>query len=173
MVVALVNLTALHFQTNGKPTCNAILPGCLAILPLALMEEVGFRAYPFLKLNKSFGLRITLLITALAFGAYHGWSTYMSFTGPFVWAFVFGLSAIWSRGIAMPTGIHVALNIGQSLVGLSGNTNPIWKVDYLKVASKADIAKTAHVSLALHLLVLLCAVGLMEIFIRRNKAALH
>jgi len=173
MVFALISLTGLHIETNSKGISNATLLGCLTLVPLALMEEVGFRAYTFLKMNKVFGLRITQLVTALAFSSYHilnGWSIYTSFTGPFVWAFVFGLSAIWSRGISMPTGIHVALNMGQLLIGTTGNANAIWKLDYTGVASKADLARTAHIALSLHIIVLICAVGLMEVFIRKNKS---
>lgn len=173
MVFALISFTSLHIQINGKGTSNATFLGCLTLLPLALMEEVGFRAYPFLKLNKLFGLRATQLATALAFAGYHvlnGWSVYTSFTGPFVWAFVFGLSAIWSRGISMPIGIHVALNIGQLLIGISGNANSVWKVGYVEVASKADLARTEHIGLALQIIVLIGAVGWTEVFIRKNKS---
>jgi len=173
MLFALISLTGLHIQTNSKGISSATLLGCLTLIPLALMEEVGFRAYSFLKLNSAFGLRITQLITALAFGIYHvvnGWSVYTSFTGPFVWAFVFGLSAIWSKGISMPTGIHAALNIGQLLSGTSGSTNAVWKVAYIAAASKADLARTEHIILALQIVVLICAVGLTEVFIRKNKS---
>jgi len=154
MVFALISLTGLHIETNSKGISNATLLGCLTLVPLALMEEVGFRAYTFLKMNKVFGLRITQLVTALAFSSYHilnGWSIYTSFTGPFVWAFV-------------------ALNMGQLLIGTTGNANAIWKLDYTGVASKADLARTAHIALSLHIIVLICAVGLMEVFIRKNKS---
>jgi len=38
-------------------------------------------------------------------------------SGPGIWALVFGLGAAWSKGIALPTGIHVALNLSQQVVG--------------------------------------------------------
>jgi len=70
----------------------------------------------------------------------------------------------------MPTGIHAALNIGQLLSGTSGSTNAVWKVAYIAAASKADLARTEHIILALQIVVLICAVGLTEVFIRKNKS---
>jgi membrane protease YdiL (CAAX protease family) len=94
---------------------------CLTLIPLGIMEEVAFRSYPLIRLNQVFGVRVTLLIIALAFALYHvsmGWSFFVAFEGPFVWSFVFGLAAVWSKGIALPAGIHISVNILQNIVGL-------------------------------------------------------
>ena len=69
-----------------------------------------------------FGLRIAQVMTSLAFVGYHiiqGWDVQTAFLGPGIWAFVFGLGAVWSKGIALPTGIHVALNLNQLVFGMS------------------------------------------------------
>lgn len=97
----------------------------LQILPMALFEEMAFRSYPFTKLNKQYPFLTTQLIVALVFALYHismGWNPLVAFLGPGLWALVFGLGAFWSKGIALPTGIHVALNLSQHIVGMKGAT---------------------------------------------------
>lgn len=66
----------------------------LAIVPAAFMEEIAFRSYPFIRLHKAFGLRMTQLIVVIAFALYHipiGWSILSAFLGPGIWALVFGI----------------------------------------------------------------------------------
>ena len=65
------------------------------------------------------------LIVALVFALYHismGWNSMIAFLGPGIWALVFGLGAAWSKGIALPTGIHVALNLSQQITSMKGTT---------------------------------------------------
>ena len=149
----------------------------LAIIPLAFMEEVAFRSYPFLKLNKVFGLRITQVILAIAFAVYHivlGWDEKIAFLGPGIWAFVFGLAAIWSGGIAVPTGIHVAINIIQPLIGMkSGNYQSLWKLDF-KEGTPADlIARADNIGLGTQVVILVVAAGLTEYYIRKGMDLAH
>jgi uncharacterized protein len=120
IILILVTFSGLSFNNNPGFSFQAFGYSCLVFIPLALMEEIAFRAYPFKKLRETFGLRRTQWIVALAFALYHvlnGWGLYVSFLGPFMWAFIFGLAAVWSKGIAVPTGIHVALNILQGFLG--------------------------------------------------------
>ncbi len=110
-----------------------MVTGLLIILPLAIMEEVAFRSYSFVSLQKAYGLPATQLITATAFALYHvamGWTWYIAFLGPFTWAFVFGAGAAWSRGIAVPAGIHVAVNLMQRITGLKGSEG-ICELNYI------------------------------------------
>jgi hypothetical protein len=80
------------------------------------------------------------VLTAVAFTVCHigyGWSVGAAFTGPFVWAFVFGVGAALSRGVAAPTGIHVALNVGQLLVGMKGDVG-VWKLSFVLGATAGE-----------------------------------
>jgi uncharacterized protein len=104
----------------------------LPIIPLAIFEEVAFRSYPFIQLNKKFSFLITQLIVAVAFALYHismGWDITVSLLGPGIWALVFGLGAVWSKGIALPTGLHVALNLAQTVVGMREESGAIWMLN--------------------------------------------
>ena len=145
----------------------------LSVIPLALMEEIAFRSYPFIKLEKAFGLRIAQIIVAIAFAIYHivtGWNTQLAFIGPGIWAFVFGLAAIHSGGIAVPTGIHVALNSVQSLVGLkTGNYTSLWIIDFKPGTPEMLMSKADTIGIILQITVLLAAIILTEIYIRKRK----
>ena len=129
IILAMVLLSGLSISRSaGWDPASAFW--FLSIIPLALMEELAFRSYPFLKLNRAFGLPVTQVIVAIAFALYHiamGWDITVAFLGPGIWALVFGLGAAWSKGIALPTGIHVALNLSQQVVGMKdGNAGSIW-----------------------------------------------
>lgn len=140
----------------------------LTIIPLALMEEVAFRGYPLIRLNQVFGIRITLLIVAVAFALYHmamGWSIYIALTGPFVWSFVFGLATIWSKGIALPAGIHSTVNMLQNMLGLHGNIGLFWKISF----PNTHHAATEVRAFWLHIGLWIAGLIAIEYFNRRSK----
>ena len=90
------------------------------------------------------------------------------------WAFVFGLGAIVSRGIALPTGIHVALNIGQQVFGMQGeNSNAIWILKQPKGSSAEAIARTDQVGLIAQILVLVLAIMATEYYIRSKRITIR
>lgn len=173
LLSALLLFTDLKIQKNssGINFLNAL--SYLAIIPLAFMEELVFRAYPFQKLNKVFGLRITQIIVAIAFALYHiiiGWGILIAFLGPGIWAFVFGLATKWSGGIAMSTGIHVAVNVLQPLVGMStGAYTSILVLKYNEGITIDQISKTDLVGVILQVVILLFSIILTEHYIRKNK----
>ena len=137
----------------------------LAIIPAALMEEVAFRSYPFIKLHKAFGLRMTQLIVVIAFALYHiplGWSVLSAFLGPGIWALVFGIAAVQSKGIALPTGIHVGLNLLQSIVGMRKGDESFWLT-----SQDENTVSFITSSLTIRAIVLLAGILLTEYYIRR------
>lgn len=170
ILALLVTFAAL--EINARPTIDypVLLLACAALLPLAFMEEVAFRGYPFQSLCNSYGLWVAQVVTAIAFGMYHvgyGWSVTAAFTGPSVWAFVFGISAAMSRGIAVPTGIHLALNIGQVLVGMKGDIG-LWKLSFVAGATAADREMAETIGLALQGSVFAC--GLLITWWQRHTS---
>jgi uncharacterized protein len=174
-ILLLKNFTELQFQHNPNGIDSATMLGYLIFFPLALMEELAFRSYTFVKLNKSYGLWITQVIVAVAFALLHlvyGWSVYSAFTGPFVWAFVFGIAAVWSGGIAMPLGIHMAINILQPMAGMKGETHSLWVLDYKAGTPEYLIARTDSVLLLIQILILAAAV-LITVYYQRKKEKLQ
>ncbi|MFC4262926.1 CPBP family intramembrane glutamic endopeptidase [Ferruginibacter yonginensis] len=117
LVIALQGLTITKNENN-----NGIyfLLNALPLLPLAFMEEVAFRGYTLQTLKQKFTTPIAIIFTAFLFAVYHvvnGWSLQNAFMGAGCWGLVFGVSAVYSNGIAMPTGLHVAANFITSLFG--------------------------------------------------------
>ncbi len=153
IIFPLVLFTALEIRFQPDNFEVKSLLAILSILPLALMEEIGFRSYPQIVLNDKYGVWISQFLMATVFALYHilnGWSLTLSFTGPFIWAFAFGLSAIWSGGTSMPTGIHFGLNLVQSLLGLKAVGTAVWKLDYPSGTPISIMGKTNTVALYLH-----------------------
>jgi uncharacterized protein len=170
IVLFLVSFSDLELKYNPKHFDPTTLLWYLAIIPLALMEEIAFRSYPFLKLHNIFGLRITQIFVAVAFALYHyatGWSIESAFFGPGVWAFTFGLAAIYSKGIAVPTGIHVGLNLLQQIIGLkNGFGDSIWILDFESKTTPEVVAKAETTGNITQVIVFILAVVLTEYFIR-------
>ncbi|WP_129714343.1 CPBP family intramembrane glutamic endopeptidase [Pedobacter sp. SYP-B3415] len=160
MVLApLLLFTPLSIQRGRHIQDFDVLLALLPVLPLALMEEIGFRSYALFKLREHYGIWISQITMASVFGAFHllyGWSLQVAFMGPFVWAFMLALAALRSGGVAVPTGIHFALNIFQQLCGLKGNTPAaVWKVDFPAGSTKAPIVHAGALGTGMHMLLLL------------------
>ncbi|RYY29166.1 MAG: CPBP family intramembrane metalloprotease [Chitinophagaceae bacterium] len=149
-----------------------IILNYIAILPLAMMEELAFRSYTFMKINSAFNFRITQFIIAVAFAAYHiigGQGILSALLGPGVWAYVFGLSTLRSGGIAMPLGIHVAANVSQALAGMKGKNDGIWLLDYPGKMLPGSAVKTETIGIGMHLAMLVIAVVITEVYFTKNK----
>ena len=178
VIMGLLAMSVLYF-TNVEMTVNQesnllhFLVVTAPLLPLAIMEELGFRAYPLRILKDRIGIRLSIIVTSILFGLYHivnGWSIASSFYGPAVWGLLFGLAAIYSKGIAMPTGIHYAANLTTSAFGAKNTTASIWTVTQPDDA----IVKPAGMdwSTILPSLVLLTfAVICIELYLRRKTTA--
>ena len=166
ITVIQVLLGGLEIQRNPAEINPWALLWYLTILPAAFMEEIAFRSYPFLKLNKTLGLRLTQLIVSIIFALYHmpfGWNPLTAFLGPGIWAWIFGIAAIRSKGIAIPTGIHVGLNLTLSVLGMRHG------VESILVASQNESTSNTITNLAIRILILLTGILLTEYSIRKSK----
>jgi len=172
MILVLINFTSLHFVSNPKGLNMATALGFIAIFPLALMEELAFRSYTFVTLNKKYGTWIAQLVVAIAYAGYHiitGWTVFSAFTGPFVWAFIFGLAAARSGGIAFPLGIHFALNILQPLTGMKGEEYSFWSLKYAEGTPAAVINHTDTVGICIQAAILILGLLLTAIYTGKGK----
>ena len=165
------------FKIVWNPDSNLLkfLWGSLPLLPLAYMEELAFRAYPLETIKKQTGIRNTILLTALLFGAYHlanGWTLQNAFLGAGVWGIIFGLAAIVSGGIALPTGLHYAVNMTTSAFGISSGSYHLWVLQSGDGQSLANYQSSQLETLLPQIALLLVGVGAMEWYIRR-KPIIH
>lgn len=173
MLYLLHVLAGLDWERNEEVLSSATILSYLTILPLALMEEVAFRAYPFILLQRRYGIWVAQIVTSLAFGLYHisGGNLFSVLLGPGIWGMVFGLAAAWSRGIAMPFGIHVALNAGQLVMGMKGTDDAIWKISESGQVNLAAQFDVNEVGLAMQLAVLLITICLTFLYNKTENNA--
>jgi hypothetical protein len=174
-ILAMGVLYFSHVRIEVNPRSNVwhFLFATLPLLPLAFMEELGFRAYPLEKLKDKVGIRPAIIITALLFALYHianGWTIANSFLGPAVWGLVFGLAAIYSKGIALPTGIHYAANLTTAAFGAAGNTVALWTVKQSH-DSTANNGETEWITILPSLALLVFAILFIELYLRRTTTA--
>ena len=172
LCIGLIGFSELQISRNPKGVTSAVAIGYLVFIPLALMEELAFRSYPFVLINRKYGMWTAQLVTATAFALYHiliGWSVFSAFTGPFVMAFTFGLAAAWSGGIALPTGLHAALNVLQVFFGMKGDEHSFFNLSYKEGLAQNLIDKTDTVGLILQFLVLITGVIATAWYVRNKR----
>lgn len=159
----------IHIRRDFRAPSLVLL---LSIFLLAFMEELAFRTYSFINLHKHLGLRPAQLIIALAFAVYHllnGWDFSISFLGPGIWSFIFCIAAAWSKGIAVPTGIHTGINLLQLIAGLKGDTASLLELRYATPPSTADLNRTDNVGIGIQISLLVVALVATEWFIRKQR----
>ena len=172
-IMGLLATGVMYFTNTGievhpRSTFFNFVLMTLPLVPLAFMEEAGFRAYPFEILKDKVGIRLSIIMTSIFFAVYHianGWTIGSSFYGPGVWGLVFGLAAVYSKGIAMSTGIHYAANLTTSAFGAANNTVSLWtiKQSHSATAKHGEIDwATILPSLALLIFAILC----IELYLR-------
>ncbi|GAB3019445.1 hypothetical protein GCM10027284_43420 [Cyclobacterium sediminis] len=174
MMLSQVWYSNLELSLNDHISLFPFLFWSMAFIPLAFMEEVAFRSYPLLTLNKAFGFRTTQIILAILFAVYHMlmmWSPKASLLGPGIWAFAYALTALWSGGIAVPTGLHFGLNFVQSIIGGQKGIEPIWTLDYPANVSESSILANEQFGIGLHFFLLILCVVATEIYIRKRKTS--
>jgi uncharacterized protein len=171
MITCMLTIGGMELHLHPRKFQPTFLIYFVGIIPLALMEELAFRGPAFSMLRQSFGFRTAQVISAVAFGLYHVSDPARfieAFIGPFTWAFVFGLATVWSGGIAMATGIHVALNIWQALLGMKGDMGALWRLTLAADRGKEALARAEYTGLALQGLVLVGAWMVGEYYLRRR-----
>lgn len=120
----------LDITRTPAPGATAVVIGVSALLALGAMEEVGFRAYPLWTLASALGTWWSQLIVALAFALVHvayGWAPSAVVSGVLPSALLFGAAAVATRGLALPLGIHVGMNICLWLMGEKSDPG-MWKI---------------------------------------------
>lgn len=113
-------IAPISVEAARTPPWTTVLLILATYLSLGVMEELGFRAYTFWTLTGSLGPGITQVIVAAAFAASHllyGWAWATVFLGVLPSAFLFGVAAWVTRGLALPLGIHIAMNLARWAAG--------------------------------------------------------
>jgi membrane protease YdiL (CAAX protease family) len=178
VIMGLLTMSVLYFsnvtvQVNPRSDVWYFLLATLPLIPLAFMEELGFRAYPLEILKDKAGIRVSIIITSVLFALYHianGWTIASSFYGPGVWGLIFGLAAVYSKGLAMPTGIHYAAILTTSAFGAANNTVCIWIVEQSNT-SAAKYGGIDWTTIVPFLALLVFAIVCIELYLKRKASA--
>ena len=172
IIFILVAFTDYSLVFDPSINSNKALLALLGFIPLALMEEIIFRGYPFMKLKKMFGIRITQVVMAILFAYYHdrtGATLHQQLMGPGIWAFIYGIAAVWSKGIALPTGIHAAVNMVLAIVGTKHADYALWNFDLGTANVESAEPRVIVVDYLLKIALLVVGLGLTEWWIRRKS----
>ena len=172
MIMGLIYSTGLKLEVAAHYDVMQFFVWTLAFIPLAFMEELAFRAYPFVNLNRAVGIRITQIIMAVIFALYHvagGQSLFSALLGPGVWSFVFGLAVILSGGISLPTGLHYGANLILAAIGQHQAFPSIWTIQYRTGITPAVQQNVEYIGTAIQIALLIVTTGSMEWYFRRRK----
>jgi len=94
-------------------------------LSTSCMEELGFRGYALRRLTGKMGPWPAVLLTAVAFGLSHlsyGWDLQTIAIGVIPFGLLWGMSAVATRGLAIPIGLHAAWNFASWSAGNRAET---------------------------------------------------
>ncbi|WP_144394205.1 CPBP family intramembrane glutamic endopeptidase [Pleionea sediminis] len=165
--ILLLTFSNLDFVAlSSASLVSFLLTSIPILLMLAFMEEVAFRGYLLFKLKQQFGVRTSVYLTALAFGLYHG-LVIESLIGPAVWGLIFALFALYSKGLALPTLFHFALNWMQALFNMKQKYTP-GLYEFIQIDGLPIIDERA-LGLIIQGIILILAIILIEAYCRQNR----
>jgi len=145
---------------------DIVLPFILYLL-VACREELVFRSYSLRSLNYALSSGLALLIITTLFILEHvaaGMTWKMAIIGSGFGGILFGLSALKTKGLALPLGLHSAWNFGQWSLGFKGKPG-IWE----GVVEKGYESNAANIGLAAFILVMVLAIiGVLVVY--RNES---
>jgi membrane protease YdiL (CAAX protease family) len=136
---------ALRLVPTGGPDGGAALLTLSTLLALAAMEELGFRGYTLRVLGPVLGGWRAQAVVAIAFALSHvafGWPWQSIALGVLPSAVLFGACAVASGGLAMPIGVHMAVNVARWAVGETDGVG-FWTVA-VDASAQTSVAATAQ-----------------------------
>ena len=175
-ILSLSVITFSNFKIEPNINSNFLnfLFYTIPFIPLAFMEEIAFRAYPLRILKEITGVRYAIIITSILFAIYHvvnGWTIQNSFLGAGVWGIIYGIAAVYSNGIGMPTGVHYAANLTTAAFGITQGPFNIWILTSKDGLSLENYQSSAFMTIIPQISLFIFGIFLMEWLIKRNTKA--
>ena len=171
MLFALFTLTSFEIQRIEEATIVSFLLASIAIIPLALMEEILFRGYPFVQLSKVINIRWVILITSVLFALYHyngNQSIIDLMLGPGIWGVTFGVAAYLSNSLAMPLGMHISANLFQAMFGLKADYVSMWTIANT-IESSGFLLDEKFLGIAMQLCLLVITILTFELLMKQTR----
>lgn len=114
-----------------SPAWTTVAVTVCGIAALVVMEELVFRSYALWTAVRAIGIWPAQILVALAFGLLHlayGWPMSAVLLGVVPSALLFGVAAVVSRGLALPCGVHLGINLARWCTG-EGAGAGFWTLD--------------------------------------------
>jgi membrane protease YdiL (CAAX protease family) len=172
MLAILLVFTPLQISPKNAQLSIELFLWLFSLILFAYLEELAFRGMPFVELNRKYGFFWAQFLVAFVFAVYHvnyGWSLQVAFMGPFVWSFIFGLARQYTNGIAMPTGIHIALNAGQVILGLQPGEASLFTLDIPEQITPAIQSRIDVTGMALQVAIAIVGILLTYRYHKRSS----
>jgi hypothetical protein len=172
MFMVLLVFTPLHISPKKVQLSTELFLWLFSLIVFAYLEELAFRGMPFVELTRKYGFLWSQFLVAFVFAIYHvnyGWSLQVAFMGPFVWSFIFGLARQYTNGIAMPTGIHIALNAGQIILGLQPGEASLFTLDVSGQITPAIQSRIDVTGMALQVAIAIAGIVLTYRYHKRSS----
>jgi membrane protease YdiL (CAAX protease family) len=120
--VAIISVLAGPIRFEWVPGIGAMAASIYFVrfLATSCMEEIGFRGYALQRLMERMGPWPAVVITSVAFGLSHlsyGYDLRSIAFGVIPGGLLWGMSAIATRGLAVPIGLHAAWNFANWTAG--------------------------------------------------------
>jgi membrane protease YdiL (CAAX protease family) len=159
----------IRFVFSTQFPSDALFTSLFLYSLVAIREEIAFRAYPLRALNKAFGPWVALFMIFIVFSLEHvagGMSWAQAFIGPGVGSILFGLAALYTKGLAMSIGLHIAWNFGQWVFGFKDNTG-IWHA----VVDKGYTTQVENMGFIAYLVIMTIAIAGFYLynFLKKNN----
>jgi uncharacterized protein len=153
-VYASISAAAGHVRWVRAPETGFLAASInlFTYIALSSREELGFRGYPLLRLQKFFGVWGAQIIVAIAFATEHmagGLPFSRAILGAGIGSLLFGMAAIATKGLALPIGLHAAWNFGDWALGGKGS-HGLWTV----VVKEGHQQRAQHVGTVGYLVVM-------------------
>jgi len=164
MLFTLFSLTAFTVVKNDQQNLVPFLLSVSVFIPLALMEEILFRGYPFFRMSQFIHIRWVILLTAVLFALYHydGTQSIGSLLlGPGIWGVTFGVAAYLSQSIAVPLDIHISANLFQAVFGLKDSQPALWILTEVNDPISQGI-NPEHLGIIMQLILLVVSIAVLE-----------
>ena len=172
MLFVFFSLTPFTVIRNAEQNLIPFLLSTSVFIPLAFMEEVLFRGYPFFRMSQCINIRWAIFSTAVLFGLYHYDGTQnigFLLLGPGIWGVTFGVAAYLSKSIAVPLGIHISCNLIQALFGLKEDQAPLWTLTKINAPLSEGI-NPEHLGITMQLLILFASIAVLELTLKSRSS---
>jgi len=176
MALCVILFSRFKIEINKNSDILSFFLWTLPFIPLAFMEEMAFRAYPLRIIQDKSGVRIAIIITSILFALYHivnGWTVIDAFLGTGSWGIIYGVAAVYSNGISMPTGLHYAANLTTAAVGITDTSLNIWTITQKDGSTLENYQGGQSITLILQICFFIFAVICMEWVLRKKKYHPH